>query len=154
MTEVSVDRLIKAAPESLYRLVSDVTRMSDWSPETTSCRWLGGASGPAVGARFRGANRANGRRWSTTCTVVSADEGRRFAFDVAAGPFPVARWTYEFAPEDGGCRVTERWQDRRQRWMQVLSSPVTGVRDRSAHNRVTMLATLENLPRFAESTSD
>src|SRR5438270_13263418 len=109
MAEVSVEEHVQAAPDKLYELVSDVTRMGEWSPETTSCKWLGGATDPAVGARFRGSNRSGWRRWSTTCTVVEADPGRAFAFEVKVGPFPVAKWTYEFAAEGQGSRVTERW---------------------------------------------
>ena len=48
MPEISVEEDIEASPEKLYELVSDVTRMGDWSPETTSCRWLGQATGPVV----------------------------------------------------------------------------------------------------------
>ncbi|MBW3609051.1 MAG: hypothetical protein KY463_11975, partial [Actinobacteria bacterium] len=33
-------------------LVADVTRTRDFSPEVVSARWLDGATGPAVGARF------------------------------------------------------------------------------------------------------
>lgn len=39
--------------------------------------------------------------WSPETTSA----GQRFAFDVKAGPFKVARWAYEFVPIDGGCRV-------------------------------------------------
>ncbi|MDX6233621.1 MAG: hypothetical protein QOH68_2658, partial [Nocardioidaceae bacterium] len=33
---------VDAAPEVLYDLVSDVTRMGEWSPETVHCEWLDG----------------------------------------------------------------------------------------------------------------
>src|SRR3954468_7348150 len=123
MTGVSVTQAIAADPVVVYRLVSDVTRMGEWSPETTSCRWLDGATGPAVGARFRGSNKMGWRRWSTTCTVTQADPGRCFAFEARAGPVAVAEWSFEFAPDGDGCRVTERWVDRRAGWM-VRMSPV------------------------------
>src|SRR2546423_1374070 len=134
-TEVSVDEHIDAPPDSVYALVSDVTRMAQWSPETTSCRWLDGAIGPAVGARFKGSNRDRWRRWSTTCTVRAADPGRRFSFDVDFASFPLSRWTYELAPDGDGCRVTESWTDRRRPWMVRIGPVVMGVRDRAAHNR-------------------
>lgn len=59
--ELSVSREIKASRERLWEMVSDVTRMGDWSPETTTAVWTGGATGPAVGAKFRGSNR-HGKR--------------------------------------------------------------------------------------------
>lgn len=152
MSQVQVERSIAADPRAVYDLVSDVTSMGRWSPETRSCRWIGGATGPVVGARFRGANRQGWRRWSTTCTVVSADPGRQFAFDVHAGPIPVARWTYDFAEDSAGCRVTETWVDHRPALMVRLTPLVTGVGDRQEHNRDGMETTLEQLARAAESS--
>jgi hypothetical protein len=151
--EISVEEQIAAEPQTLYGFVSDVTRMGEWSPETTSCRWLGGATGPAVGAKFRGSNRSGWRRWSTTCTVVEADPGRAFAFEVKAGPFPVARWTYEFTPSGPGTKVTERWTDQRTGWMVRVSPIVTGVGDRPGHNREGMERTLAALRRAGESAA-
>ena len=148
---MSVTRSMAASPDAVYALVSDVTRIGEWSPETTSCRWLGGASGAAVGARFAGSNRHGWRRWTTVCTVTAADPGRRFAFDVAFGPVPVATWAYAIAPDGGtACTVTESWLDRRPAWMRMASKPVMGVRDRATHNRAGMAHTLEALSRTAE----
>jgi hypothetical protein len=84
MSEVRVTAEVHADAGVVHRLVSDVTRMGEWSPETTSCRWLTDA-GPRVGARFRSTNRYGFRRWSTPCTVTAAVEGRR-AFSVGWGP--------------------------------------------------------------------
>lgn len=152
--DVSVEEVIAASPQVLYDLVSDVTRMGEWSPETTSCRWLGGADGPRVGARFRGSNKFGWRRWSTVCTVAAAEPGVRFSFDVKAMGIPVSRWTYEFSPEGQGCRVRETWTDRRPGWMDPLSAPVMGIRDRKEHNRSGMEGTLQALRQRAESASD
>jgi uncharacterized protein YndB with AHSA1/START domain len=149
--DVSVETQIAAAAERLYDLVSDVTRMGQWSPETTGCKWVGGASGPAPGARFRGTNRAGWRRWMTQCRVLEAERGRRFAFDVGVGPIAVSRWTYLFEPAEGGTRVTESWHDRRGEWMVGLSARMMGVSDRREHNRLGMEQTLANLKGFAES---
>ena len=153
MSEVTVEALIAASPDDAYHLVSDVTRMGDWSPETTSCRWIGAATGAAVGARFRGSNRKGWRRWSTTCTVVAADAGRRFAFDVSWGRLPIARWSYEFLPEADGTRVRETWSDRRPGWMARFDPAFMGIDDRSRHNRGTMETTLERLRSHAAATS-
>lgn len=149
MSEVRVTAAVDADAGTVYRLVSDVTLMGEWSPETTSCRWLG-AAGPHVGARFRGTNRYGFRRWSTLCTVTAADEGRRFAFVVGWGPFPISEWSYAIEPTEQGCTLTETWQDRRPGWLRVSSVPVMGIADRSAHNRAGMQATLAALKAAAE----
>jgi hypothetical protein len=152
MDQVQVEERIEALPATLYAMVSDVTRMGSWSPETTSCRWLAGATGPIVGARFKGTNRQGWRRWQTTCTVTAADPGRSFAFDVSYGPFPVSHWDYQFLPDGEGTRVVETWTDRRPGWMIKASPTVMGVADRAGHNRDGMMATLDRLRRAAEAT--
>lgn len=148
---VTVERRVAASPATVYALVSDVTRMGEWSPETTSCRWLGGASRAAVGARFRGTNRSGRRQWSTTCTVVQADPATGFGFEVKAGPVAIARWTYDLRRDGDGCVVTETWTDQRARWMTRAGTLLTGVADRAEHNRRTMEQTLERLASAAEA---
>jgi uncharacterized protein YndB with AHSA1/START domain len=148
---VQVQREIAAPPERVWEMVADVTRMGEWSPETTGCRWVGGATGPEVGARFRGSNRKGWRRWSTTCTVVESVPGAVFAFDVKAGPVPVARWEYRFEPAGPDATVvTESWHDQRGPAMAFVGGLLAGVKDREAHNRVGMAETLDRLAAAAE----
>jgi ribosome-associated toxin RatA of RatAB toxin-antitoxin module len=151
--EVRVQRLINADPVELYGLVSDIGRMGEWSPETEACVWSSGSTGPVVGARFKGTNRNGKKQWSTGCKVVVAQPGKTFAFDVTAGPFKVARWTYTFDATDDACRVTETWTDQRGRIATWAGKPASGVADRADHNRVTMEQTLERLATAAESTA-
>lgn len=149
--EVSVERVIGAPAGELWARVSDIERMGDLSPESAGGKWLRGATGPVVGAKFKGDNRNGKKKWSTTGTVVEAEPGRVFAFDVTAGPFKVSRWIYRFEPVERGCRVSETWVDRRGRVAARLGKPVSGVEDRASHNRSTMLATLERLAALAEA---
>ena len=151
MKQVSVEERMAADPAAVYNLVSDVTRMGEWSPETTSCRWVGGSQSPSVGARFRGSNRHGWHRWSTTCKVTAADPARRFAFEVNLLGVPVSSWEYEIAPDGEGCLVTERWTDRRPTWLEKVSPFGTGVTDRTEHNRTTMNETLARLRKAAEA---
>src|SRR3954452_22863711 len=110
---VSVSVTVQAPAERLYGMVSDVTNMGRWSPETTSCGWIRGATGPAVGARFRGRNKAGWRSWSTTARVAVAEPAKEFAFDVqTVAGIDVARWSYRFEPAgEGSTTVTETWED-------------------------------------------
>ncbi|MEX2255943.1 MAG: SRPBCC family protein [Acidimicrobiia bacterium] len=147
---VSVTTRIEASPEVVYDLVSDLPRMGELSPENTGGKWLGGATGPTVGARFKGTNRNGIRRWSTVCTVVDATPGEVFSFDVKAGPWTVARWTYRITPSGAGCDVTETWEDRRAGWMNTVGGLASGVKDRATHNEAGMRATLERLKAAAE----
>ncbi len=96
---------INATPEAVYALVADVTRMGEWSPETTECVWLDGATGPAVGAKFKGSNKLGPMKWSTSPTVIAADAGKTFAFDAGA-----TEWRYTFTADNGGTSVTESFR--------------------------------------------
>jgi Polyketide cyclase / dehydrase and lipid transport len=97
---------VAMAPDELYGLVSDVTRMGEWSPICRACWWDEG-DGPRVGASFTGRNELPERTWETRCRVVAADPGREFAWVVNDG---WVRWGYTFEPENGGTRLTESWE--------------------------------------------
>jgi hypothetical protein len=100
--------VVNRAPEELYDLVSDVTRMGDWSPICKACWWDEG-DGPHVGAKFTGRNERPERTWETRSEVVAADRGREFAWVVAEPPTR-ARWGYTFSEVDGGTELTETWE--------------------------------------------
>lgn len=134
-------------------MVSDVTRMGEWSPENEGGTWLGDATGPRPGAKFRSTNRHGQRKWKTEATVVDAEPGRQFTFRVSAVGLKVAEWGYTFEPTATGCRVTERWVDLRPRFFKPIAKMVTGVADRAAHNRRGMEQTLERLAAVAEAGS-
>ena len=148
--EVTVTRTIAATPERLYSLISDLPQMGKWSPENNGGKWLKGATGPTVGAEFKGKNRNGWRRWNTISTVVAADSGKEFAFDVNATGFDVARWGYRLTPVEGGTEVTEYWIDRRSPLIAKITGMAVGVRDRSTHNRAGMEHTLERLAAAVE----
>jgi len=48
---------IAAPPGLVWDLVSDVTRIGDYSPETFEAEWLDGADRPRAGARQRRSKR-------------------------------------------------------------------------------------------------
>lgn len=149
MEPVSVHRDVTAPPERVFALVSDITRMGEWSPEATGGVWKD-AGGPAPGARFVGRNRRGKRSWSTSCTVHAYEPPRRFGFSVTSGPLSVAAWDYTIEPTASGCRVTETWTDRRGALVRIGGRLLTGVEDRASHNRAGMEATLAALAAIAE----
>ncbi len=98
-----------ATPDEVWTLVSDVTRIGEFSPETFEGEWLDGATGPAVGATFRGHVKRNGRGpvYWTTCRVVAAEPGGEFAFEVLTGGKALNTWRYVLRPAGDGTDVTE-----------------------------------------------
>ena len=109
----SVTVHMNASPEAIWALVSDVTRIGEFSPETFEAQWLGGASGPAIGARFRGHVKRNGVGpiyWSV-CTVTVCTPPEVFEFVVGVGDARVNTWRYQITPTaDGGADVTESYR--------------------------------------------
>lgn len=148
--QIGVERTIHADASELYDLVSDLPRMREWSPENTGGRWVNGAAGPVVGARFKGTNQWGWRKWKTDVVVTAAQRGERFSFDVTVGPFKVANWEYRFEQDGARTTVVETWTDHRVPAIGKLASYVTGVRDRPAHNRDNMQATLARLAAAVE----
>jgi hypothetical protein len=102
-----------ASADRIWNLLSDVTRIGEFSPETFEAEWLDGATGPQPGARFRGHVRRNGRGpvYWTTCTVIASEPAREFAFAVGApGKKPLNTWRYRLEPGLGGTDVTESFE--------------------------------------------
>jgi len=102
-----------AAPaDRIWRVLSDVTRIGEFSPETFEAEWLDGATGPQVGARFRGHVKRNGKGpiYWTSCTVIAAEPGREFAFGVGSAVKPLNTWRYRLDPAADGTDVTESFE--------------------------------------------
>src|SRR5881392_2910441 len=101
--------LVDAPPDAVYDLVSDVTRMGEWSPETIRCEWIDGATKATPGARFKGTNKRGFVRRSTKPEVLEAERGKVFAFETRSGLG--TRWTYTFEAEPtGGTRLGESFE--------------------------------------------
>ena len=89
--------------------MSDVTKIGRYSPETFEAEWLEGATGPAVGAKFRGHVKRNGIGpiYWTTCTVRGACPGRTSRSASAPADKPLNIWGYRLEPSGDGTDVTE-----------------------------------------------
>jgi hypothetical protein len=96
---------VATSPEELWDIVSDVTRMGEWSPICRACWWDEG-SGPQAGSWFTGRNETPDRVWETRSRVIAAERGRSFAFEVGKA---WTRWSYTFTPTSGGTTLTESW---------------------------------------------
>ena len=151
--KVSVSREIAAPAEQVWALISDLPRMGEWSPENEGGEWLKGATGPKLGATFRGSNRNGKKKWKTVAKVIDADPGRLFSFSVSVMGSKVADWSYAFEPTAAGCRVTETWIDHRNRLVKSLGKLGDDVADRASHNQAGMEQTLECLAGVAEAGS-
>ncbi len=141
----SVTIHMNAPPERIWDLVSDVTKIGRYSPETFEAEWLDGATGPAVGARFRGHVKRNGKgpTYWTTCTVTASEPGREFAFGVGPGAKPINVWRYRLQPAGDGTDVTESFQLADNAVMRLYWALFGWARGRT--NREGMRTTLERI---------
>jgi uncharacterized protein YndB with AHSA1/START domain len=149
----SVTVHIDAPPEKVFALVSDVTRIGEYSPETFDAEWLDGAVGPATGARFRGHVKRNGRgpTYWTTCEVVAFDPPREFAFTVMTGGRGVNTWRYTLEARDGGTDATESFSLADALPLRIYWLLLGWARGRT--NERNMRTTLERIKAQVEPTS-
>lgn len=150
MTSLRRSTDIAAPTEKVWGLVSDLPGMGALSPENTGGKWVGGATGPVVGARFKGTNKNGVRRWSTSVQVTRCEPGKTFGFAVSYLGVPVANWAYDVSPTDSGCTVTEIWEDRRPGWFAKAGGLATGVKDREDATGKNLEATLAAVKAAAE----
>lgn len=143
---------MRATPDQVWALVSDVTRIGEFSPETFEAEWLDGATGPAVGARFRGHVKRNGRGpvyWAP-CQVTECEPGRTFAFTVGTAKRPINSWRYDLRGTGDGTDVTESFR--------LVDSPGTRLywalagRWRNRTNVTGMRTTLERIKDVVEAS--
>lgn len=149
---VSID--IAAPPEVVYDLVSDITRMGDWSPECYRCSWTRGATGPAVGARFKAKNKGKrGPSWFNSPVVKVADRSREFTFNRSGPAIGSYTWRYTMQPTATGTTLSESFEADPPvgAAMSWITMKWTGSDDRDADLHQGMLSTIARIKTAAES---
>lgn len=143
---------MSAPADEIWALVSDVTNTGRFSPETFEAEWLDGATGAAVGVRFRGHVRRNGRGpvYWTTCSIVACEPGREFAFTVGEGSKALNMWRYRFEPSGDGTDVTESFELKDIAALRLYWKLFGRWRGRTNHDG--MRETLERVKAVVEAT--
>lgn len=118
----TVEELLPASPEAVWSVLTDPTRIGEWSSECRTGRWLDGAGAPVVGARFTGQNRLRWIRWSRACRIIEAARPERYAFETIS-PTDCTRWSYHLEPVGTATRVQQSFEIRRM-W-KVLEASIT-----------------------------
>lgn len=98
--EATID--IAAPPSEVWQVVSDLSRMPEWSATTRRMRVLGPVR---EGARTVNLNKVGWKVWPTTSTVVRCDENEAIAFRMNENR---TTWSYELTPTASGTTLTER----------------------------------------------
>lgn len=95
---------VAAPPEVVWSAISDVARMSEWSPECRKIFVLGSPKS-GVGTRMVGINKRGFVFWPTVSKVVRFEPNKAVAWKVRES---AATWTYELEPTAEGTRLTGR----------------------------------------------
>lgn len=154
LTSDTVERYIEASPEVLYDLISDVTRTPERTPDVVRCEWLDGATGPAVGARFKSTNhQGRGPDWSNKPVVTVADPGKEFSF-TRTEPFAgTILWRHQFVAEGTGTRMIESYEVvkpiRLAGWF--IMGTIYGLKDRRGDLHRSMVDSLERVAELVET---
>jgi uncharacterized protein YndB with AHSA1/START domain len=92
---------IDAPVAKVWTLVSDLSRMPQWSPQ---CRMMKALGPMRQGTRTLNLNRRNRLFWPTTCTVTEVIPEKKLAFKVDMNR---TIWSYELEPTETGTRLVE-----------------------------------------------
>jgi uncharacterized protein YndB with AHSA1/START domain len=92
---------INAPVSTVWGLVSDLSRMPQWSPQCRKMKLLGPLR---PGTRTLNLNRRNMLFWPTTSTITEVIPERKLAFRI---PLNTTVWTYEMEPTATGTRLIE-----------------------------------------------
>ena len=149
--QASVTVAMDAPAEEVWDLVADIRNTGKFSPETFEAEWLDGATGPELGATFRGHVKRNeiGPIYWTTCRVTACEPGREFGFEVLMGDRPVNNWHYLFTSVDGGTEVTESF--RMNEGLMTTVFGLFGGQLRTRRNIRDMRKTLERIKAVVEA---
>lgn len=147
----SVTIYIDAPVERVWDLVTDITRIGEFSPETFDAEWLDGTGQPTIGARFRGHVKRNQRGpiyWST-CEVSIWEPVRSFGFAVLVRGRSLNNWRYDLESVGERTKITESFR-LQGTWTNKLYWSAVG-RWRGRTNRNGMRSTLEGMRAVLEA---
>lgn len=148
--EGTVEALLPAPLEAVWSVLTDPTRIGEWSSECRTGHWLDGAGEPVVGARFIGRNRVRWISWSRACRILEATCPQRYVFETMSRSSST-RWTFDLEPVGTGTRVRQSFEVR-QIWS-VLEALITVLIPEHLDRADSLRADLVRLGRAAARAS-
>jgi hypothetical protein len=126
--------IVPAARVAIWDIVSDVTRVGEWSHECVGAEWLGDATAAVPGARFRGRNRSGVFRWGRVCEILRAEPWQLTWRTIPTRLYPdSSEWTIRLHEVEGGTRIEQTFRVvKAPRLLDVLyATAVPNHRDRT-----------------------
>lgn len=99
--EASID--VDASPEQVWKIVSDLKRMGEWSPQCKKMRVFGGEV--RRGTTTVNVNRKGFLVWPTTAKVTEFEPNKTIAFRIVENK---TIWSYTLTPSATGTTVVEK----------------------------------------------
>ncbi|MCP3992115.1 MAG: hypothetical protein GY724_23795 [Actinomycetia bacterium] len=155
---VMVEVDVKAKPEEVWPLITDLDLAAQFSQELQAAWWDEPDAKPEVGSTFTGRNRHRVvGEWETTSIVAIHDEPRVFAWHVQDLEESAARWTFTIERIPGGSRL--RFHCRLGPGPSGLTPAVNAMPDREAdivanrqdEHRANMIRVVVGIRDLAES---
>ena len=154
----TITREIAATPDAVWAVVSDITRIGEWSPECYRCEWDADQE-PGIGATFTGYNHVGEKEWSNQCTIVDWTAPQQVSWEVRLtgrtreifGGDAVTRWGFKIEATSGGSLLTQTADDMRPEKLKAAGDAfLTEIPDRSIRNIETMQATVAAIAAACE----
>jgi uncharacterized protein YndB with AHSA1/START domain len=137
---------MSASPDEVWRVVSDLGRMPEFSPELRKAFVVGK---PGIGAHIIGINRRKAVVWPTTSKVVRWEPGQAVAWKTRESG---ATWVYELEATATGTSVTGRRVLRKFTIGTTLLGPaIGGARGHDAELADGIRSTLEQIRETVEA---
>jgi Polyketide cyclase / dehydrase and lipid transport len=98
---------VHASAEAVWSVISDVTRIGEWSGECLRCEWVGNPAKPVATARFRGGNRRGLMRWTRLNEIDAAEAPKQLVWHtIVSGPYrDSTEWRMSLCPTPEGTEV-------------------------------------------------
>jgi hypothetical protein len=107
-THAAVSVEVTATPEQVWTVLSDPTRVGEWSHEAVAATWLDGADQAVPGAWFQGRSHARIFRWRRHCLVTTAIPHRHLTWRTRGGiGHDSTEWSYSLEPSPRGTQITQ-----------------------------------------------
>ena len=107
-----VETIAAATPSEIWAVVSDISRIGEWSHECRSGAWLDDAVEAKPGARFVGTNKVGRYTWSRTSEIVTADAPHVLAWRTEPSHRyrDSTEWRIELEPHERGTRIVQTYK--------------------------------------------